>query len=368
MEKIIQSPGRYIQGFGAISRIGQYVAPLAKHVLVLSDSFVLGLVRDKLETSFLGCESEYVVEVFGGECCHTEINRLLNVLKRQHCDGVVGVGGGKTLDTAKAVSYYASVPLIVVPTIASTDAPCSALSVIYTDSGTFESYLSLSRNPDIVVVDTDIIAHAPARLLAAGIGDAMATYFEARACEQSCAMTIAGGQSTLAAMALARLCYDTIQAEGYKAILAVQKNVVTKAVDKVVEANTYLSGVGFESGGLAAAHAIHNGLTMVPEMHHLYHGEKVAFGTLAQLMLENASRNDLDDVCKLCVSIGLPITFEQLGAKNISEAQLRAVAEAACSEQETMHFMPFEVTSEMVYAALVTADQYGEHFLTHLVH
>ncbi|KAI3490501.1 hypothetical protein L1887_45334 [Cichorium endivia] len=150
------------------------------------------------------------------------------------------------------------VPVAIAPTIASTDAPCSALSVIYTDSGEFDRYLMLPHNPNMVIVDTKVVAGAPARLLAAGIGDALATWFEARACSRSGATTMAGGKCTQAALALAELCYNTLVEEGEKAMLAAEQHVVTPALERIIEANTYLSGVGFESGGLAAAHAIHN--------------------------------------------------------------------------------------------------------------
>src|SRR5690606_19881320 len=107
---------------------------------------------------------------------------------------------------------------------------------------------------------------------------------------------MAGAYPTDAAMALANLCYETLINEGLKAKLAVDKKVVTKSVEKVVEANTLLSGIGFESGGLAAAHAIHNGLTAIEETHQLYHGEKVAFGVLVQLVLENAPIDEIEEV------------------------------------------------------------------------
>jgi len=215
----------------------------------------------------------------------------------------------------------------------------------------------------VVLVDTAVIAAAPARLLAAGMGDALATYFEARASYQRHATTMAGGEATETAMTLARLCYDTLLSDGYKAMLAVEKKVVTEAVERIVEANTYLSGVGFESGGLAAAHAIHNGLTVLPETHHFYHGEKVAFGTLTQLILENASTEELDTICEFCTQVGLPITLAQLDVRENIEEKMRKTAEAACATGETIHNMPFTITPDSVYAALIAADQYGTHFL-----
>ncbi len=283
---------------------------------------------------------------FGGECSHNEINRLRDIAGNAKCTAVLGIGGGKTLDTAKALAHFMNVPVAIAPTIASTDAPCSALSVIYTDEGEFDSYLMLPRNPNMVIVDTQIVAGAPARLLAAGIGDALATWFEARACSRSGATTMAGGKCTQAALALAELCYNTLLEEGEKAMLAAEQHVVTPALERVVEANTYLSGVGFESGGLAAAHAIHNGMTAIPDAHHYYHGEKVAFGTLTQLVLENAPVDEIETVAALCHSVGLPITLAQLDIKGDIPTKMRLVAEAACAEGETIHNMPGGVDSD----------------------
>lgn len=162
---------------------------------------------------------------------------------------------------------------------------------------------------------------------------------------------------------LAELCYNTLIEEGEKAMLAAEQHVVTPALERVIEANTYLSGVGFESGGLAAAHAIHNGLTAIPDAHHYYHGEKVAFGTLTQLVLENASVEEIETVAALCHSVGLPITLAQLDIKQDIPAKMRIVAEASCAEGETIHNMPGGATPDEVYAALLVADQYGQRFL-----
>lgn len=91
--------------------------------------------------------------------------------------------------------------------------------------------------------------------------------------------------------------------------------MVTEALERIIEANTYLSGIGFESSGLAAAHAIHNGFTILEECHHLYHGEKVAFGTLAQLVLQNSPMDEIETVLGFCQRVGLPVTLAQMGVK-----------------------------------------------------
>ena len=169
MDRIIQSPGKYIQGADVINRLGEYLKPLAERWLVVGDKFVLGFAQSTVEKSFK--DAGLVVEIapFGGECSQNEIDRLRGIAETAQCGAILGIGGGKTLDTAKALAHFMGVPVAIAPTIASTDAPCSALSVIYTDEGEFDRYLLLPNNPNMVIVDTKIIAGAPARLLAAGI-------------------------------------------------------------------------------------------------------------------------------------------------------------------------------------------------------
>mgnify|MGYP000755670595 FL=1 len=152
-------------------------------------------------------------------------------------------------------------------------------------------------------------------------------------------------------------------AEGVKAKLALEAGACTPDVEKVIEANTLLSGIGFESGGLAGAHAIHNGFTVLDECHHMYHGEKVAFGTITQLVLENIPAEELEDIIDWCIELGLPVTLKELGITEVTDEKLMAVATAACAENDTLHNMPFEVTPETVCAAIKAADAYGKYFL-----
>ena len=360
MSKVMISPNRYVQGAGAIHEIGDHVKNLGTKGLVFGGKTGLASVKASIEASFLNNGLELVTEQFGGECSRQEIDRVIAIVKQANIDVVIGVGGGKGLDTAKAVAFYAKLPLAIIPTIAATDAPCSALSVIYTSQGVFESYLLLPKNPDLVLVDTAIIAKAPVRLLVSGMGDALATWFEADACAKAFAGNLPGGQSTAAALSLARLCYDLLLQYGYQAKLAVERGVATEAVEKVVEASTLLSGLGFESAGLAAAHAVHNGLTVLEETHHAYHGEKVAFGTLVQMVMENRSRAEFAEVINFCLEVGLPITLADIGIIDVTEEKIMKVAESACASGETIHNEPFVVSAQIVYAAIIAADALGQ--------
>lgn len=357
MARVFISPSKYVQGAGELDRLGEYTKVYGQKALVIISAGGKKRFGERVEASLVAAGVECAFDEFCGECSQAEIDRLVEVLKGTGSDVVLGVGGGKIFDTAKAVAAAVDVPVVVVPTIAATDAPCSALSVIYTDEGQFKEYQFFKQNPNLVLMDTEVIAKSPVRLTVSGMGDALATYFEARACKRSDAGTCAGGKVTSAAMALARLCYETLMSDGVKAKLALEAGACTESVEKVIEANTLLSGLGFESAGLAGAHAIHNGMTAMPETHAFYHGEKVAFGTLTQLVLENA--DELYEVLDFCVEVGLPVTFAQLGVADASYERVLEVARLACADNDTLHNMPFEVTPEKVANAMLAADAYG---------
>lgn len=357
MARIFISPSKYVQGPGELTRLGEYVKAYGAHALVVISEGGLRRSGDVITASLEAAGVARTYDNFNGECSQAEIDRLVEVLRSSGADVVVGVGGGKIFDTAKAVAAAVDVPVVIVPTIAATDAPCSALSVIYTDDGQFKEYQFFKQNPNLVLMDTDVISKSPVRLTVSGMGDALATYFEARACKRSDATTCAGGHVTEAAMALARLCYETLISDGLKAKLALEAGACTESVEKIIEANTLLSGLGFESAGLAGAHAIHNGMTALPETHAFYHGEKVALGTLTQLVLENAE--ELYEVLDFCVEVGLPVTFAQLGVEDASWERVLEVAKLACAPTDTLGNMPFEVTPEKVASAMLAADAYG---------
>lgn len=360
MRQVTYAPSKYIQGEGEIARLGAYCVQMeAGEAYAIVDPYILSVYGEEIRSSFEREPLGLQVREFQGECSFAQVEQIVSELNLDKVGVILGIGGGKTLDTAKAVSHYARLPVILVPTVASTDAPCSAVSVLYSEQGEFDRYLSLRRSPDAVIVDTGLIAKAPARLLSAGMGDALSTYFEARACRRSGAVTEAGGVGSIAAFALARACYDTLLQDGPCALEDVRQGRASAQVARIIEANIYLSGIGFESGGLAAAHAIHNGLTVLEECRHMLHGEKVAFATLAQLMLEQAPEEEITAVADFCRRAGLPLTLDRMGLGAVPEEKLMTAAAASCAEDGPMKNMPFTVSPQDVYAALLAADHLG---------
>jgi glycerol dehydrogenase len=365
MLSVFCSPLRYTQGRDATAKLGEEMKALGLPgpVLIVAGRSARRLLEYVWNTALGESGFAFAIHDFGGECSHAEVARIVAAAGAAKAQTIVGAGGGKVLDAARAAAADLGLPVVNCPTVASSDAPCSALSVIYTDEGVFQEYRFYRKNPELVLVDTHVVAQGPARLLAAGMGDALATWFEANTCVAAHRRNARGGASTASALALAELCYRTLIADGPAAMLAVQQKVVTPALERIVEANTLLSGLGFESSGLAAAHAVHNGLTTAPPTHRFFHGEKVAFGVIVQLVLEGASRERFAEVFGFSRSVGLPVTLAGIGCAGLTRDAIRRVAERSTAPGETIHNEPFPVTAAMVEDAILAADAAGRHVI-----
>ena len=359
--QVLAAPSRYIQGAGVLDRLGHYLGLVrGRRVAILISEG--GRRRDgaRLQRSLAAAGIEGSFVEFQGECSVEEVERACAVLRSGPLvDSIVAVGGGKCIDAGKCVAHRLSVPVVSCPSLASNDAPCSALSVMYTVDGVTKSLEYFPHNPVLVLVDTQVIAEAPVRYLVAGMGDAMATWFEARTClDNPAARSMLAARPTLAAAALGELCANTLFADGVAAVEAVRRREVTPALDHVVEANTLLSGIGFESGGLAAAHAVAQGLTVLPALHANYlHGEMVAMGLLTQLVLE-ARLDEATRVAEFFAQIGLPMHLGHLSLSSADGAALAAIAAGAL----LMPFLanePFVVSPARLCAAAIEADTLG---------
>ncbi|MDD4190045.1 MAG: glycerol dehydrogenase [Mangrovibacterium sp.] len=348
-------PGKYLQGEHALYELPGLVSLLGKKGLILASPTVRNKILLQYNMEGYGIE----VEEFRGECCEQELTRLSEMITSRKAGVLVGMGGGKTIDTAKIAADRAGIPVIIVPTIASTDAPCSGCAVIYTEGGVFDAVYYQKLNPQVVLVDTTIIANAPVRFLVSGMGDALATWFEARSCERTQSKNECGGYSTLAGLNLAELCYDTLLRYGTAAKIACENKVVTPALSHIVETNTLLSGIGFESSGLAAAHSVHNGLTALEETHAFYHGEKVAFGVLTGLHLTDALPSEMETVYAFCEEIGLPTTLSGVGITDNNKEHLTQAAIKACAPAEGIHHEAGLITPGKVLDAMIAADAMG---------
>ncbi len=359
MSYVFVSPGKYIQGKNLLINIADYTDPLGKKPFILLSEGGMKRFGDMIRKSFKDKDIDPVMETFGGECTRKEIDHQAEIAGRNGCDYVIGVGGGKVTDTGKFVAWQLDLPTVVCPTIAATDAPTPGRAVLYSEEGVSLKTYQLPRNPELVLVDAAVIAKAPVRLLVSGMGDALATRFETEACVKTSSKNPAGGYTTVAGASLAEACYKTLIQYGAQAKQDAMNGECSLAVERIVEVNTLLSGLGFESGGLASAHAINKGLTHVKDCDAYYHGEKVAFGTLCQLILEERDPDLIKEVFTFCKSVGLPTTLEEIGLTKDDEEKLKQAAAVAADPSGHTKNEPFKVTPDMVYQAMLRVNEIG---------
>jgi glycerol dehydrogenase len=358
--RVLSAPQKYIQGAGVLNCIGQYINGLMRvdRAAIFASRRGLATQGTQIAGSLQAHSIDVVNAQFNGECSQAEIALHSDALADQQLDCLIAVGGGKVADAGKCIAHRLNISVIVVPTLASTDAPCSALSVVYKPEGTAESVEFFPQNPAMVVVDTDVIVSASERYFVAGIGDAMATWYEAKVClDNPSARNSLGALPTLASCAMGEMCAQTLFEYGEMAAASVLLNQNNTAVDKVIEANTLLSGIGFESGGLALAHAIALAYPEIEFIHdHYLHGEMVAMGTLAQLAMEDSG--DAERVTRFFARIGLPVHFAQISFEPDNLEAMNKLIEATLA-RPIAHNMPMPVTKDSLTEAFFQAHELG---------
>jgi len=358
------SPCRYIQGPGALDRLPDYARALGGKAAILVDSFLYDSMCSRLERSMAKGAVEYSTIRSGGECSEKEISRVCKLVSEAGARIIAGIGGGKTLDVAKYVAKKLMLYSVIIPSSASCDAATSAMSVLYHEDGSYDRCVRHGNNPDLILVDSEIILNAPVRLFAAGIGDALSTYYEATACETSGAGNYidSGFSRCRAGIAIAKECFDILKRDAVTAMEDVRSGRLSKSVEDVIEANILLSGLGFENTGCAAAHSLHTGLHVFPQANKYLHGEMVAFGVLFQAVLEDRSREELDWLVNFLAACELPVTLAQFGIDS-GEDTMRQIVNAVLSCDSGIEAEPFPVTEQIFFEALARADALGREFL-----
>lgn len=353
--KVMQFPSKYVQGRNSIQLLPQYVADMGGKSLVIVTKSQLALMQ-----SVMGNTSR--VELFNGECCYEEIDRVKSLAEDMGATVLVAVGGGKVIDVVKISADQLDIPSIIVPTICATDAPCSGCAVTYTAEGEYIKVEYQKTNPRLVLVDSDIISHAPSRFLVSGMGDAFATYLEAIVCEatKSPNECKGGGMRTKSAMALCQLCTETLFEYGVQAKKDNEGGVVSDALENIIEANTLLSGMGFESTGLGMCHAVANAFTLLPECHSMFHGEKVAYGCLVELEMYDPL-NIKDKTYEFFHQVGLPVTLAEMNLPEPTPEQVMLLANdvARADASQFSHHEPYAFDARQIADVILAVDRRG---------
>jgi glycerol dehydrogenase len=359
MVKATIGPGQYVRKAGALTEVGCYIKGFGTTAILIGGKKSTELVGETLKASLSAHGITLIQSLwYGGESSASNINSLIEQLSAYSYDILIVAGGGKSIDTVKSVAYHVNKPLVALPTIAATCAAATPIWIRYSDEGEFLEIGRDAKAPELVIVDSSIILHAPVRYLIAGIGDTLAKWFETK-CSIKKAVPTMLNQT---AISIAGQLYQMLLQLGKKAVISVEQRALTNELEDVIDAIILVSGSVSGYGGddcrTAAAHAIYSGLTIFPEVHETYHGEIVAFGILAQLCMEGVDDTEIESLIQYYQEVGLPYCLKQMGIEHLTDEQWKQLGDITITIED-MANMPFIVTSEMVIAAVKQADKLG---------
>lgn len=363
--KIVTSHGKYIRRTGILDEIGEYVRTFGKRACLIGGKTALSFVSDRITKDLKKNGIDiYPPLWYGGECSESNIQALTQPIEKFKPDFLLAAGGGKAIDTVKALGYLFNLPVIAIPTIASTCAAATCITILNDDNGEYVEISRKSKNPELILLDTQVILEAPVRFLTSGIGDTLAKWFESKASNQKALPNAFNG----GAVALAHFVYELLLKEGQRAAEAIHNGIVSSELENVIDAIIPVSGSISNYGGddcrTAAAHAVYSGLTIFPEVHEVYHGEIVAFGILTQLAIEQRADEEIFELISYYKKVNLPSTLGEMGIdiSCISEEQWKTLGTVTV-KIEDMANMPFTVTPQMVIEGIQRADQLGRSYI-----
>ncbi|WP_254566112.1 iron-containing alcohol dehydrogenase family protein [Oscillatoria sp. HE19RPO] len=349
------APAQVIRSRGCLEQSGAVIARLGHRPLIVGGGCSNQLLTERLQPAIAQYQLAIATASYSPDCSEASLTRLQEAVATHQADLIIGTGGGKSLDAAKLLAYRCGLPIITIPTSAATCAAWTALSNIYSDRGAFLYDVPLPKCPDVLILDYDLVQTAPQRTLVAGIGDAIAKWYEA---------SVSSGHSDqtlmIAAVQQARVLRDLLFQKSAQAIASPGGEVWQEVVDATVLLAGVIGGLGGAQCRTVAAHAVHNGLTHLLAAHDTLHGEKVAYGILVQLRLEEMLQgNQLaasarQQLLKFYSEMGLPQTLKDLGLETVTLGELYHAAEIACAPNSDIHRLPFTVVPEQLMAAMVS--------------
>lgn len=345
------APAQYINEKGILKKAGAYVSEWGKRVLISGGVRALKAAEKDLTSSLDSSGIYWEKNIFKGEVSQSNIDLIKEKAIEMKADLIIGVGGGKAIDAAKAAAEDLRLTSIAIPTIAATCAAGSAFAVIYTEDGQFERDYFMTQNPSLVMVDPQIIAEAPVEYLKSGILDSLAKWYEGKAVESGIDNP---SLETVVAMKLAEILYNKMREKAITAVEQCENNELGNELKEIIDLNIYLTTIiqslGQNTSRGAAAHGIHNGMTSIEESHELLHGLKVGYGIIVQLYLEEKPEKYINDVIGFFDELGLKPSFKGLGLP-FTEENLKKIASKSVNDT-VMLKMPIKITEEMIVKAM----------------
>lgn len=354
------APAQVLRGAGAWSEAVPLIAGLGTRVLLLGRSAATTGLRQALGEDLQARGVAVRQLTLRHDCCAKDLERLEaeargTGARSTGADLLIAAGGGKVLDAGKLLAQRLGLPCVTVPTSAATCAGWTALSNLYSPEGAFQGDVALERCPDLLVFDHGLVRQAPPRTLVSGIADAMAKWYEA-------SVSSGGSHDGLIqqTVQMARVLRDQLLLDAEAALTEPGGEAWVRVAEACALTAGLIGGLGGARCRTVAAHAVHNGLTQLAACHGSLHGEKVGFGVLVQLRLEELvggqqlAAQARRQLLPLFQRLGIPCTLAELGLAQASLSDLEAVCAHACAPGSDLHHLPFPVDQADLLAAMVS--------------
>ncbi|OXM86765.1 iron-containing alcohol dehydrogenase family protein [Paenibacillus rigui] len=359
----IKSPKKYWNEPGVLSKSGPLIAEIGRRALIIAGNKALEAVKPSFLISLEEAGLSYSIAPYGGKVTTEDIEQFAETATEYQADVIIGVGGGKVLDLSKAVGGRRSLPVVAVPTIAATCASWAAVTVVYDQQGRSSRYLLNDRSPELLFADTGVLASAPKRFLASGIGDTIVKWYEIGVNNNDAP----DGLDVRLGTQIGKLALDRLRVHALDAYQAAGTGEVTPALQETVDAIIVLAGLAGTVQGTTAragiAHSIHNSLTHIPETGTTLHGEKVAYGLLTQVILEGRPVEEIDELALWLHKLGLPITLKELGIEQDPAAVAADIARRVKLPEGSSQGLSFEVHEGAIALAIQKADEWGTRII-----
>lgn len=349
------APAQVLRGAQAWPEARPLIAGLGRRVLLLGRSGATAPLRRQLASALAADGLTVQLAELQHDCCEVDLQRLAGELQQSNAEVVLAAGGGKVLDAGKLLAHRHGLACITVPTSAATCAGWTALANVYTADGAFLHDLALARCPDLLVFDHTLVRQAPDRTLTSGIADAMAKWYEASVSSGS-----SGDGLIQQAVQMARVLRDQLLLDAETALQEPGSEAWVRVVEACGLTAGLIGGIGGARCRTVAAHAVHNGLTQLPACHGALHGEKVGFGILVQLRLEellggsHLAGQARRQLLPFFQRLGLPCTLAELGLARATVDELEQACRFAMAPGSDLHHLPFNVTGADLLAAMVS--------------
>jgi glycerol dehydrogenase len=351
---------RYTIGPEAYGALNSVLPPLGSRILLIGGKKALAAGLGALERALDGTGLKLAeVVTYAGHCTLKDAKALSEKARDANAQIVIGMGGGKAIDTAKACAHYAGLPAVTLPTIAATCAAVTALSVMYHEDGSFDRFLFLKSPPEHAFIHTGIIAAAPSKYLRAGMGDSIAKYFESNFSARGDEL----GYTDSLGLAISRTCYEPLKKIGEQALhdcdWDTDSQALRDAVQSVIVSTGLVSLLVREEYNGALAHSLYYAMEDLPQIKACLHGDVVAWGALVQMMMDGQEEEGLN-VLHLLKKLKTPVTLYEMGLDTASPPFLKAVGNVP--GQPDMRHLPYKVTGQMVLEAVKKLeDRYGSY-------